>query len=91
MTGASVVGYTLIITVSFLHPTVLPISQSLADRQLTMAEETEDVKPKIDLTINYEGQSQHSRLVPLVWYTLWNRTLIRSNERYFLSQRARLK
>ena len=24
-----------------------------------MAEETEDVKPKIDLTINYEGQSQH--------------------------------
>lgn len=24
-----------------------------------MAEEAEDVKPKIDLTINYEGQSQH--------------------------------
>ena len=24
-----------------------------------MGEEAEDVKPKIDLTINYEGQSQH--------------------------------
>ena len=24
-----------------------------------MGEESEDVKPKIDLTINYEGQSQH--------------------------------
>ena len=30
-----------------------------------MAEEGEDVKPKIDLTINYEGQSQHTlSLVP---------------------------
>lgn len=27
-----------------------------------MAEEGEDLKPKIDLTIKYEGQSQHSLL-----------------------------
>jgi hypothetical protein len=30
-----------------------------------MAEENEDVKPKIDLTINYEGQSRCSRAVDL--------------------------
>lgn len=35
-----------------------------------MGEEAEDVKPKIDLTINYEGQSQHFSSSPLAWRIL---------------------
>jgi hypothetical protein len=34
-----------------------------------MAEEAEDVKPKIDLTINYEGQSQHTPPLLFLSYT----------------------
>ena len=53
-----------------------------------MGEDTEDVKPKIDLTINYDGQSQYpSRGV----YTVeWGTHVVRVND-LFLSQRARLR
>jgi len=52
-----------------------------------MGEEAEDVKPKIDLTINYEGQSQHPLYPPCVAYIVEWRTHA-SGKRYS-SQRAR--
>jgi len=48
-----------------------------------MGEEAEDVKPKIDLTINYEGQSQHFRSFGA--YTVeWDAHAVRVND-IFLS------
>ena len=45
-----------------------------------MGEEAEDVKPKIDLTINYEGQSQHFRSPPLAWRMEYSREPV--NDRF---------
>jgi len=47
-----------------------------------MGEDTEDVKPKIDLTINYDGQSQY----PSRGCILWNGALMRFGSTIFFSR-----
>lgn len=52
-----------------------------------MAEEAEDVKPKIDLTINYEGQSQHFPF--MCGRALWNWGTHAVRMAHLFSQRVR--